>query len=142
MIATNPPKGMHRVTPQLFYKDIEAAITWLQQHFNCKLTEQYRQANKECVYAELNFFDATILVAPQSRYSKASSPNQSGSFSASVLVYLDDIDDFAYKLEDQQLIIIEPLTLQPWGDKTIRVLDCEGHLWTFATHVVDVAIGI
>lgn len=142
MCVSNPPKGMHRITAQLYYQDIEAAIIWLQDNFFCTLTEKFNQPNGECIYAELNFLDAIILVAPQTRYKNALSPKQHGKFSASVLIYIDNITLLSEQFALQGLLIIEPLTLQAWGDKTIRVLDCEGHLWTFAEHIKNVAIGV
>jgi uncharacterized glyoxalase superfamily protein PhnB len=140
MSVANPPKGMHRITAQLYYADVESAINWLGETFRFNLTEKYCGDDGVCVYAELAYKDAIVLIAPETRFAKACSPIQTKSFSMSLLVYIDNLADFYQQLLSKGVSVVEPPAYQGWGDETFRVEDCEGHLWTFAQHVKDVAV--
>lgn len=140
MTVSNPPNGMHRVTPQLYYRDVDAAIAWLSENFSFELTEKHCGKKGDCIYAEIKCLDAAVLLAPIERYKDAESPKLASVFTMSVHVYVPNIERLNCELELKGVRFIEPLIYQVWGDKTLRVVDCEGHLWTFAEHVKDVSM--
>jgi uncharacterized glyoxalase superfamily protein PhnB len=67
------------------------------------------------------------------------SPRERGGFPAQVYVYVDDLDaHFAQARAAGAEIVSEPAE-QPYGDRRYDVKDIEGHLWSFAERVSDVA---
>lgn len=140
-MISNPPKGMSRITPQLFYADVDNAIVWLQKNLGFVLGEVAKTSEGQCIYAELHIRESLFLVAPDTRFNSACSPEKLKKFSQSTLVYMDDVEQYYQALcERGGVSIVEPLEKYFWGDKNFKILDCEGHLWSFAEHVEDVDI--
>jgi len=131
---------MSRITPQLFYSDVEYAIEWLQSHFEFSLGEVAKTSAGEYIYAELHINESLFLVAPDTRFELAKSPKINTYNSQSIHVYIDNTESFYEKLVEEDITILEPLGRRFCGDMTFRLLDCEGHLWTFCQHIEDVDV--
>jgi PhnB protein len=52
-------------------------------------------------------------------------------------VYVDDVDAAVERAVAGAAKVLIPATNQFWGDRTARVLDPEGHVWTVATRIEE-----
>jgi uncharacterized glyoxalase superfamily protein PhnB len=83
--------------------------------------------------------DGLIMMGPASEERGTGSPQDLGAVSQSIVCYVDDVD--AHHADAKQAgaqCTSEPMDMF-WGDRMYSVVDCEGHQWSFATHVRDVA---
>jgi uncharacterized glyoxalase superfamily protein PhnB len=133
----NPPAGFPRITPYLLYEDLDATLDWLIGAFG--FTEQVRMKGPDgkANHAEVGLADGVVMMGhPGPDYKN---PKRLGGATQMVYVYVDDVDKhFAVAKAAGANILSEPAD-QFYGDRTYGAEDPEGHQWSFAQHVRDVA---
>ena len=138
-MVQNPPEGYQRVIPYMLYEDGAAALEFLCRAFGAVERFRMPDENGTVMHAELDFAGECVMIATANTEMGMASPKSQRAMSAFVMVYVDDVDaHFATAKAAGANIVMEPET-QFYGDRSYRVHDCDGHLWTFATHVKDVA---
>jgi PhnB protein len=133
----NPPPTYPRVTPYLLYEDVPGALDWLTKAFG--FTERLRFAGSDGVvsHAEMTLGDGVIMLGfPGADYRN---PKRLGGATQVVNVYVDDVDEHFARAKGEGATIIEEVEDQVYGDRRYIADDPEGHRWTFAQHVRDVA---
>ncbi len=136
-MPANPPENMPRVTPYLYYEDVEAALDFLARAFALRERMRMPGPDGKVTHAEVEIADGVIMMGcPGPEYR---SPKKLGQTTQNVYVYVDDVDKhFARAREAGAEITAEPED-QFYGDRRYGAKDPEGHEWFFATHVRDVA---
>ncbi len=135
----NPPEGMPRVMPIVFYDDVAAALEWLQKAFALKTRTSMAGPGGAIVHAEVELLDAVIMLGAASDEQGSASPKRLPAVSQSIYLYVDDVDaHFRQAKAAGATIMSEPADMF-WGDRLYYAQDCEGHHWNFARHVKDVA---
>jgi uncharacterized glyoxalase superfamily protein PhnB len=138
-MAANPPRGIPRLMPYLFYRDLRAALEWLAKAFGFETLMTLPGPDGQIVHAEMRFRDAVIMMGPASEERGARSPRELPGVNQSLYLYVDDVDaHFRRAREAGARIMSEPDDMF-WGDRMYYAQDCEGHHWNFAQHVRDVA---
>jgi PhnB protein len=136
-MLANPPRDMPRITPYLLYKDVAVALDWLSRVFG--FTERVRMpaADGSILHAEMAYADGVVMMGcPGPDYQN---PRAVGHATQGLYVYVDDVDaHFAHAKDAGATILAEPQD-QFYGDRNYRAEEPEGHQWTFAQHVKDVA---
>jgi len=137
-MTQNPPEGFPRITPYLWYEDVDAALEWLVRAFG--FTERVRVPGPDgrAMHAEVGMGDAVVMMGtPGPDYQN---PRHRGGATQLVYVYVDDVDRHHLLAKDEGARILTEPADQRYGDRTYSVEDREGHLWSFAYHVRDVAL--
>jgi PhnB protein len=126
------------VTPYLLYEDVEAALGWLHDAFGFEERLRFTTDDGVVNHAEMTVLgDGVIMLGhPGPEYR---SPRNSGHGSALVHVVVDDVDEHCQQARAAGAEILQEPTDQAYGDRRYDVLDLEGHLWSFAQPVHDVA---
>jgi PhnB protein len=136
-MTSNPPEGFPRITPYLLYADLDGALDWLVATFG--FTERVRMPGPDgkAIHGEVSLGDSVVMMGnPGPDYQN---PKRRGGATQLVYVYVDDVDKhFAVAKAAGALIVNEPAD-QFYGDRTYGAEDPEGHQWSFAQHVRDVA---
>jgi PhnB protein len=65
-------------------------------------------------------------------------PKELGGTTASVFLYVEDVDALAKRAVDAGATVTMEVADQFWGDRFGSVTDPFGHAWSIATHVEDV----
>lgn len=136
-MVQNPPADTPRVSPYLYYEDLEAALGWLAEAFG--LRERMRIATPEgpAGHAEMEIGDGVVMLGwPGPDYQ---GPRRLGNPTHSVHVYVDDVDAHFARARARGAKILEEPADQFYGDRRYGAEDPEGHQWYFAQHVRDVA---
>ena len=137
-MANNPPAGFPRVTPYLFYEEPGAAVDWLVEAFGFK--ERFRMAGPDgkVNHAEVEVErDSVVMMGhPGPDYQ---GPKRIGNRTQLTYVYVDDVDKHYETARAAGAQILSEPTDQFYGDRTYGAEDPEGHHWSFAQHVRDVA---
>lgn len=134
----NPPANMPRITPNVFYDDLGAALEWLSKAFGFETRMSIPGEDGKPMHAEMQVYDSAIMMAPTAAQESWKSPDSiGGAVTISLYIYVDDVDAHHAKAKAAGAeIVSEPETMF-WGDRTYVARDLAGHRWTFAQAVKE-----
>ena len=139
-MPANPPENMTRVTPNVFYDDPATALEWLSKTFGFETRMAMPGPDGSIIHAEMQVADGVVMMSPTSAAPEWKSPKSlGGSVTQSLYVYVDDVDAHCARARSAGGEIVSEPEDMFWGDRTYVVQDLEGHRWSFAQHVRDVA---
>ena len=136
-MAQNPPEGFPRITPYLLYEDVDATVDWLVATFGFE--ERYRMKGPEgkANHAEVAMGDGVAMMGnPGPDYQN---PKRTEHRTQLVYVYVDDVDKHYEAAKAAGANLLSEPADQFYGDRSYAAEDPEGHQWSFAQHVRDVA---
>ena len=138
-MPANPPVHMPRITPNVFYDDLAAALEFLSKAFGFETRMSMPGPDGSIMHAEMQVQDGVIMMSPTGDSESWSSPkSQDGRVTQSLYIYVDDVDGHCTKARSGGAEIIAELEDMFWGDRTYVATDPEGHRWTFAEHTRDI----
>ena len=123
---------MSKLFAYLSYRDVDAAITWLEA-LGFETTTRQQDDGGATVHAELRLGDAVVMVAPADE--PYDTPKLIGRSTGHGLYLLAD-DVAALHRAAQRAggsSVFEPEKTE-WGTERARVLDPEGYEWSFGTY--------
>jgi PhnB protein len=133
------PEGYNSVTPSLFFKGTDAAITWYKNVFGA--TEKMRMENpdKTIGHAELRIGDSVIFLAEENlKFNNKSAKSVNGN-SITLYIYLQDVDETVKKAVQNGAKLVMPVDDMFYGDRIGSIDDPFGYTWVIATHVREVS---
>ena len=134
----NPPAGMPRITPYLYYRDLATALTWLEKTCGFRRGGELPGPDGSLMHAEMGYHDGVVMMGVACAENGGSSPADLGGVTQGIYIYVDDIDaHYRHTLACGSDEVTEPED-RFWGDRVYSVVDPEGHRWTFAQHTKDV----
>lgn len=134
-----PPAGRQRVAPYLLYADVEHALRWLGRAFGFR--EVLRLADDEgtVVHAEIELEGGVVMLGhPGPDYQ---SPKRLRVVTQMTHVYVDDVAAHYARAAAAGATILAVPAEQPYGDLRYDAMDIEGHCWSFAEQVRELAPG-
>ena len=138
-MAVKPiPEGYHTVTPYLAVDDAAEAIEYYKQAFGATERVRMEAPGGKIGHAELEIGDSLVMLADPFPQGSTSPPKELGGTSASVFLYVDDVDAVVERAVDAGATVTMEIEDQFWGDRFGSVQDPFGHVWSIATHVEDV----
>ncbi|GAB19117.1 hypothetical protein GOEFS_075_00380 [Gordonia effusa NBRC 100432] len=129
-------------TSAVFYRDPKAALTWLSDAFGFETTmaiDGPPDAPEMSHYEMAAPSGGRIMIGAQWAEWTRSPASIDGANTQTVHVQLtDDIDAHFRRAQAAGGVVQAEPSDQFYGDRTYRVVDPEGHCWTFAQHIRDV----
>jgi PhnB protein len=137
-MAVKPiPEGYHTVTPYLQVDDASAAIEFYTRAFGAKERGRMAGPDGKIAHAEITIGDSAIMLSDPSPQSQTRSPKELGGTTATVFLYVEDVDAAFQQATDAGATVTMPLEDMFWGDRFGSVTDPFGHHWSLATHKED-----
>jgi uncharacterized glyoxalase superfamily protein PhnB len=137
----NPPAGMPRCCPTVFYEDVAAAVAFLDEAFALRPRFVDRAPDGTVHHAQLAYEDAVVMLSPAKSphaLRPCATPRETGRLQGCVYLYVDDVDAHAERARRAGAeIVLAPMDTH-YGDRLYCALDREGQMWAFATHTRDV----
>lgn len=133
------PEGYNTVTPYIAVDDAAKAIEFYRRAFGAKERVKMEGPPGKISHAELEIGDSVIMLSDPFPQSPLKTPKEIGGTTASMLLYVEDVDEAVQQAVDAGAKITMEIENQFWGDRFGRVEDPFGHSWQIATHVEDVA---
>src|SRR6266568_2589996 len=129
------PSRRQTIVPQVPYRDVNAALSFLERAFGFReiLTARLVSAGGVIDHATLEFGDGVIGIGPEGHHG-AISPKSGGIESQYISVYVDDVDAHYLRAVAAGARIANGLRDYFWSDeghRTYEALDPEGHRWRF-----------
>jgi PhnB protein len=138
-MAVKPiPDGFHSVTPYLTVSDAEAAIAFYERAFGAKEVVRMDAPGGKIGHAEVRVGDSLVMVSDAFPQSSVRPPSELGGTSASVFLYVEDVDAVVAEAVDAGATLTSEVADMFWGDRFGTITDPFGHIWSIATHVEDV----
>ncbi len=138
-MVENPPENMPRITPYLHYQDVAAALSWLERVYGFMPRFTMPDSKGGIMHAEMTYAEGVVMMGPVNEEYKGLSPKDLPGVNQELYVYVGDVErHYTQAKEAGARITMEPETMF-YGDRIYSTLDLEGHHWTFAQHVKDVA---
>ena len=136
----NPPANMPRITPNVFYDDLAAALEFLSKCFGFETRMSVPGPDGKLMHAEMQLADGVVMLSPTGGGEHWKSPKSlSGAVTQGLYIFVDDVDAPCARARSAGARIAADLEDMFWGDRTYVAEDPEGHRWTFAQHVRDVS---
>lgn len=138
-MAVKPiPEGYRTVTPYLAVDDAAEAIEYYKKAFGAKERGRMETPDGKIGHAELEIGDSLVMLSDPIPEATTRTPKELGGTSASVFLYVEDVDAVVKRAVDAGATVTMEVADQFWGDRFGSVQDPFGHSWSIATHVEDV----
>ena len=138
MAAKPVPEGYHTVSPYLAVEDATRAIEYYTQAFGAREVMRMDAPGGKIAHAELEIGDSRIMLSDPFPQGSTRPPKELGGTSASVFLYVEDVDAVVKRAVDAGATVTMEVADQFWGDRFGAITDPFGHVWSVATHVEDV----
>lgn len=131
------PLAYPAITPYLLYEDVPAAMEWLSKAFGFRERMRFTGRDGTVSHAEMEIGDGLIMLGdPGNDYRN---PKHLGGVTQYVHVYVDDVNAHFDRAKRAGATISQELKDQEYGDRSYSATDPEGHAWSFAQRVREVA---
>ena len=136
--------GLYRtasISSSVYYRDPRAAIAWLQEAFGLEIAHLVEDDAGELTHIEMGFGDSVITVASEWTEWAKSPAHLGGANTQSLRVTLEnDLDAHFARAVAAGARVVQPPEDQAYRQRTYRVLDHEGHAWSFAANLPDAPV--
>jgi PhnB protein len=137
----NPiPEGFHAITPRLIVRGAAGAIEFYKQAFGGVELARFTVPSGKIVNATIRIGDSMIELAEESPEWGNLSPQSLGGSAVVISLYVEDVDAVAGTAIAAGATMAIPVRDQFYGDRSGRLTDPFGHIWTIATHTEDVSV--
>jgi PhnB protein len=127
--------GVPIVMPMLVCRDAAAEIDFCKTAFGA--VELVRRPGPDgfVAHAALTITGTMIMIEAEWPGLASRAPCPDGSSPVVIYVYVEDVDAVIERAVAAGAKILLPVKNQFWGDRTGRIIDPSGHVWTIATRV-------
>jgi PhnB protein len=134
------PKGFRAITPRLFVRGAARAIDFYNQAFGGIELTRLTVPSGKIVNAGIKIGDSMIELAEESPEWGNLSPQSLGGSPVVISLYVEDVDAVVSTAIAAGATMPVPVKDQFYGDRSGRLTDPFGHIWTVATHKEDVSV--
>jgi len=131
------PGGVPVVMPMLVCRDVAAAIDFCKTTFDAEEMVRRPGPDGTVAHAALTIGGAMIMIEAEWPTLASRAPESDGSSPVVIYLYVEDVDAVVERAEAAGARILLPVKDQFWGDRTGRIVDPSGHVWTISTRVEE-----
>ena len=132
------PEGVQAVFPMLVCRNPAAEMSFCADAFGA--VEQVRRPGPDgsAIHIAMRIHGAFLVVQAEFPDAVASrAPASDGSSPVVIFVYVPDVDQAVERAVAAGARVLIPPKNQFWGDRTARILDPAGHVWTVASRIEE-----
>jgi PhnB protein len=131
------PDGVPVVMPMLVCRDAAAAIDFCKTTFGAAELVRRPGPDGTVAHAALTIGAAMIMIEAELPTLASRAPQPDGSSPVVIYVYVEDVDTVMERAVAAGARVLLPVKNQFWGDRTGRIVDPSGHVWTISTRVEE-----
>jgi PhnB protein len=131
------PDGVPVVMPMLVCRDAAAAIDFCKTTFGAAELVRRPGPDGTVAHAALTIGAAMIVIEAELPTLASRAPQPDGSSPVVIYVYVEDVDTVMERAVAAGARVLLPVKNQFWGDRTGRIVDPSGHVWTISTRVEE-----
>jgi PhnB protein len=131
------PDGASVVMPMLVCRDAAAELDFCKTTFGA--VELVRRPGPEgtVAHALVTIGQAMVMIEGEWPTLASRAPQSDGSSPVVIYVYVEDVDKVIERAVAAGAKVLLPVKNQFWGDRTGRIIDPSGHVWTISTRVEE-----
>jgi len=132
------PEGVQAVFPMLVCQNPESEMNFCAAAFGA--VEQVRRPGPAGtpIHIAMRIDEAFLVVQSEFPDVVASrAPSSDGSSPVVLFVYVADVDQAVERAVAVGAKVLIPAQNQFWGDRTARIMDPSGHVWTVASRIEE-----
>jgi PhnB protein len=133
------PEGYTALTPYLVVDAADKAISFYTKAFAARELDRMTDPAGKIVHAVLEIGGAKLLLSDEFDATTNRSPKTLKGSTASVYLYVPDVDAVYKRAVAAGARSLMPLTDMFWGDRFAKIEDPFGHQWELATKIEDVS---
>ncbi len=131
------PENSSVLIPMLVCRDVAAEIEFCKITFGAVELGHRPGPDGTVVHALLTIGPAMVIIEAEWPTLASRAPQPDGSSPVVVFVYVKDVDAAIERAVAAGAKVLLPAQDQFWGDRTGRIIDPAGHVWTVATRVEE-----
>ena len=131
------PEGVSAVIPMLVCSDVSAEIDFCKTTFGAVEVVRRPAPDGTVGHAALTINGAMILIEGVWPTLSSHPPQTDGSSPVVIYVYVDDVDKVIEQAVAAGAAVLLPAKNQFWGDRTARIMDRAGHVWTVSSRIEE-----
>jgi PhnB protein len=131
------PDGVPVVMPMLVCRDVSAAIDFCKATFNAVELVRRPGPDGTAAHAALTLGGAMIMIEAEWPTLASRAPQPDGSSPVILYIYVEDVDLVLERAVAAGAKVLLPVKNQFWGDRTGRIIDPSGHVWTISTRIEE-----
>ncbi len=129
------PDSSSVMIPMLVCCDVAAATDFCKTTFGAEELGRRTGPDGTVVHVLLTIGPAMVIIEGEWPTLASRAPQPDGSSPVVIFVYVEDVDKVLERAVAAGAKILLPVKNQFWGDRTGRIIDPSGHVWTIATRV-------
>ena len=131
------PDSSSVVMPMLVCRDVAAEIDFCKTTFGAVELGSRPGPDGAIVHALMTIGGAMIMIEGEWPTVASRAPRPDGSSPVVIYVYVEEVDKVIERAVAAGATVLLPPKNQFWGDRTGRIIDPSGHVWTISTRVEE-----
>jgi PhnB protein len=131
------PDGVPVVMPMLVCRDAAAEIDFCKTTFGAVELVRRPGPDGTVAHALVTIGPAMVMIEGEWPTAASRAPLPDGSSPVVIYVYVENVDKVVARAVAAGARVLTPVKNQFWGDRTGRILDPSGHVWTISTRVEE-----
>jgi PhnB protein len=131
------PDGVPVVMPMLVCRDPSAEIDFCKTTFGAVELGRRPGPDGTIAHALMTIGPAMVMIEREWPTLASRAPQPDGSSPVVIYVYVEDVDNVIERAVAAGAQVLLPVKNQFWGDRTGRIIDPSGHVWTVSTRVEE-----
>jgi PhnB protein len=131
------PDSSSVVIPMLVCRDVPTEIDFCKTTFGALELGSRPGPEGTVVHALLTIGGEMIIIEAEWPTLASRAPQPDGSSPVVIFVYVEDVDAVIERAVAAGAKILLPVKDQFWGDRTGRIIDPSGHVWTISTRIEE-----
>jgi len=131
------PEGVPVVMPMLVCRDAAAELEFCKATFDAVELVRRPGPDGSVAHAALTIGGAMIMIEGEWPGLASRAPQLDASSPVVIYVYVEDVDKVIGRAVAAGATILTPVKDQFWGDRTGRIIDPSGHVWTISSRIEE-----
>ena len=131
------PENSSVVIPMLVCRDASAEIDFCKTTFGAAELGRRPGPDGTVVHALLTIGGEMVIIEAEWPTLASRAPQPDGSSPVVIFVYVEDVDTVIERAVAAGARMLIPVKDQFWGDRTGRIIDPSGHVWTISTRIEE-----
>ena len=131
------PDGVPVVMPMLVCRDASAELDFCKTTFGAVELVRRPGPDGAVAHALVTIGPAMVMIEGEWPTLASRAPQSDGSSPVVIYVYVEDVDKVMERAVAAGAKVLLPVKNQFWGDRTGRILDPSGHVWTISTRIEE-----